>query len=136
MDKYMELDKDERIPLYITLHLLRCSACRTQVRYLTIAQKLISIPETAKNNEKEVKYFENPNPVTMTKWIISGALLLLSVLLFAIVTKAFANAWLSIAFYIVFGLSVSAYCAIFVAHNLDFFIKKITPLTEAIKISI
>ncbi len=133
MDRFMELDKDERLPLFITLHLLKCRECRTQVRYMSLAEKLISIPENTKDNERDVKYLEHPNPVTLTKWIITLILLILSMVTFAIVSSKIESTWLSIAFYIVLGMAISAYSAIFVAQNLDFFIKRIPELTEFYK---
>lgn len=137
MDSYLTLDKNERIPLKITLHLLKCEKCRTQVRYLNMAEKIacapvkIETPLTDKTINSIMRKinpewtFPRKNPVSMTKWIVGGILMILFMLVFGIFSKVFVNEGFQIAFYLVFAGSVTAYCAIFVGCNLDCFIKKI-----------
>ena len=43
-DRYLALDKNERVPFAITLHLLVCPSCRTGVRLLTKAESAMSAP--------------------------------------------------------------------------------------------
>jgi hypothetical protein len=43
-DRYLSLDKNERVPFGVTLHLLSCPACRTSVRKLTRAENMLSRP--------------------------------------------------------------------------------------------
>jgi len=45
-DRYLSLDKNERVPFEITLHLLVCPSCRTSVRLLTKAERSIANPMT------------------------------------------------------------------------------------------
>ena len=42
-DDYLSLDKGERIPLPVTLHLFICPVCRTGVRKLTRADQAFGI---------------------------------------------------------------------------------------------
>ncbi len=44
MTKFMELDKKDRLPLDVTVHLLFCRQCRTQVRLLTLAERQAARP--------------------------------------------------------------------------------------------
>ena len=44
MEEFLKLDKNERIPLSLTLKLLCCKKCRNEVRLLTKAEKLASKP--------------------------------------------------------------------------------------------
>ena len=43
-NRYLELDKNERVPLRVTLHLLACPACRTGVRRLSRAERVLAAP--------------------------------------------------------------------------------------------
>lgn len=43
-DRYLSLDRNERVPFGVTLHLLACPSCRTSVRRLTRADRLLSSP--------------------------------------------------------------------------------------------
>lgn len=43
-DRYLSLDRNERVPLGVTFHLLACSSCRTSVRRLTRAERMLSRP--------------------------------------------------------------------------------------------
>jgi hypothetical protein len=42
--RYLGLDKNERVPLSVSLHLIGCPACRTGVRSLTRAELLLAHP--------------------------------------------------------------------------------------------
>ena len=44
IDTYLMLDKHERIPLAVCVHLLTCKKCRTQVRMMTQAEEKLSSP--------------------------------------------------------------------------------------------
>ena len=43
-DRYLDLDKNERVPFLVTLHLLVCPACRTGVRCMTRAEQILAVP--------------------------------------------------------------------------------------------
>ena len=124
MDEYLMLDKNERIPLRVTLHLLKCKKCRTQVHYLSLAEKYAGEPLRA---EKLVDKLENMEvkPVSMTKWIISGILMIFMMVSFVLFLNKIDRASFSIIFNVIFGILVTVYCTLFVGTNVDFFVKKI-----------
>ena len=141
MERYLELDKDERIPLPVTLHLLRCRRCRTQVRLLSLAEKTAAEPLeipiplndmtiTAVIRKINPKYDEEsmPNPISMRKWIVGGVIMIALMTVFGLFTNSNSNRELIISFYLLFGAIITAYCAIFIASNMDFFVKKINTL--------
>ncbi len=119
MNDFMMLDKNERLPLGLTLHLLTCKTCRTQVRYLTLAEKY-----TGESLRPSVEF--KIKPVSMTKWIVCGIVMIVFMLVFGAFSGKINNPNLIMAFYLVFGLIVTAYCAVFMGQNLDFFVKKIS----------
>lgn len=139
MDQYLALDKDERVPLSLTIHLLICKKCRTQVRLLTMAEKIaaepLCVPVPLTDNiitaiMKKIQPDWDPetcstNPVSLKKWIVGGIFMILSMLVFGVFTSASSSEGLLVAFYLVFAGVVCSYCALFVGSNMDFFIKKI-----------
>ena len=145
MDKFLLIDKHERIPLDVTLHLLRCKKCRTQVRYLTKAEKFASAPlkinvpvtdskikEILRQSNFAIKIENNKiKPVSMKKWIFCGILMIFLMLSYTFYAAKMGNEAAIAFFYIIFGIVVTAYCAIFIAANLDFVIKKIDNITHA-----
>ena len=44
MDKFLELDKNQKLPFSVTWHLLCCKKCRSQVRLCSIAEKTVAKP--------------------------------------------------------------------------------------------
>ena len=116
MDRFLELDKGERIPLQVTAHLLRCRHCRTQVRLMSLAERV-----AARRSGQPVS---QQNPVTLTGWVVGGVCMIVLMLAFALVAELYARFALQTAFYLVFAGSVTAYCALFVGANMDFFVKK------------
>lgn len=140
MDRFLMLDKHERIPLRVTLHLLGCKKCRSQVRYLAKAEKIaaeplkISVPLTNSKIDAILKE-ANPawpaknlkiKPVSMKKWIFYGILMILLMTTYQLSAAKLGSETVNTFFYIIFGIVVTAYCAIFIAVNLDFFVKKIS----------
>lgn len=118
MDRFLMLDKHERIPLRVTLHLLGCKKCRSQVRYLSKAEKIAAEP--LKISVPLIK------PVSMKKWIFYGILMILLMATYQLSAAKLGSETANTFFYIIFGIVVTAYCAIFIAANLDFFVKKIS----------
>ena len=124
MDIFLALDKNERIPFGTTLHLLKCKKCRTSVHYLTLAEKYAAEPLKSEKilqrlSNKEVK------PVSMTKWIVSGILMLLFMVIFVLFLNKLNKTGFAIILNTIFGLILTVYCVLFVGTNIDFFIKKI-----------
>lgn len=132
MNEFMMLDKNERIPVKVTLHLLKCRECRTQVHYLTLAEKYAG---EALKRKSLLERLENMDvkPVSMGKWIVWGILMLVMMVISGLFLNESDSKSLAIIFNLLFGLLITAYCAIFVATNMDFFIKKINkmPRTDA-----
>ena len=143
MDTYLALDKNERIPSAVTLHLLTCKTCRTQVRLLTKAERIVAHPLAVETpiSDKSITSlmrkiipswsWENAKPVSMHGWIFGGVLMVLFMLAFGFFQSAIHSETLLLSFYLVFALAISAYCAIFVGTNLDFFVKKIEKIVPA-----
>lgn len=145
MNQFLELDKNQRIPLKLTLHLLLCKKCRTQVRMLTKAEKIASeplkvqVPLTDNSIEAVLRqinpqydYEESKSPISLGRWIVSGAAMVCLMLLFGILTRGSSSQALLISFYLLFAGVVTAYCAFFVGCNMDFFVKKIETMKFAL----
>ena len=124
MDTFFSLDKYERIPLRLTLHLLSCKKCRNQVHYLSLAEKYASEP-IKQTPIKDALENMPVRPVTMTKWIIWGIIMILLLVVFCLILNRIDRTSFAIFFNIIFGTLVTAYCVLFVGTNMDFFIKKI-----------
>lgn len=136
MDIYLGLDKGERVPLEVTLHLLTCSKCRKQVRLLKSAEKLTRAPlevpvpiddEAILSVMKSIdpSYSSTKNPISITKWIVGGIAMILFMLTFGLSSFQEADKGFLITFYIVFALAITSYCALFVGTNMDYFVKMI-----------
>ena len=136
MDIYLGLDKGERVPLEVTLHLLTCSKCRKQVKLLKNAEKLTRAPlevpvpiddEAIISVMKKIdpNYSLSKNPISITKWIVGGVAMILFMLTFGLSSFQEANTGFLISFYILFAVAITSYCALFVGTNMDYFIKMI-----------
>lgn len=136
MEEYLRLDKGERIPLDLTLHLLVCKNCRKQVRLLKQAEKS-AIPnpcsQTALDdaailavmNKIMTKSGSQKNPISLSKWIIGGILMILLFIAFSVFAKPGSNRFLTLSTYIELAAIVTVYCVLFIRSNMDFFVKKI-----------
>lgn len=124
MDTFLALDKYERIPLGVTLHFICCKKCRTQARYLTLAEKFAGEPIRPAPLKDALENIP-VKPVSMAKWIISGIIMILMMVVSGILLNKTESPAFAIILNINFGLIITAYCAIFVGTNMDFFIKKI-----------
>lgn len=117
MAEFLALDKGEALPMRLSLHIIGCSRCRTEVRRLSLAERLAARPL----KECDARAGK---PVSMTQWVVAGALMTLLLVIFGIASSN-RGTELQLGLYIVYGLALCGYCALFVAKNLDFFIKKI-----------
>ena len=136
MEEYLGLDKGERVPLKITLHFLTCKNCRNQARLLRRAERS-SVPDpcrqTALNdaailavmNKIAAKSGGKKNPISLSKWIIGGAAMVALFIVFSLFAKPGSNHPLTVYTYIELAALITAYCALFIRSNLDFFVKKI-----------
>jgi len=145
MQEYLFLDKNQILPLKITMHLLSCKKCRSEVRMLSKAQKISAAPlmESVSPDDASIKMVMNklfsPNkvkPISLTRWAISGILMLLLLLVFGLASRNLHNQDLQLAFYLIFAGIITVYGAMFIGCNLDFFVKKIDSFSESRKISL
>ncbi len=137
MEEYLSLDKGERIPLGITLHLLACKRCRSQVRLLRSAERS-SAPDSCKMaalddaailavmNKITTKSGVEKNPISFSKWIVGGIAMVLLFITFSVLAKPGSNHFITVYTYIELAALITAYCALFIRSNMDFFVKKIT----------
>ena len=142
MEEYLNLDKGERIPLGITLHLLACKNCRNQVRLLRSAERS-SVPDSCKQTAlddqailavmKKISANKNDskkNPISLSKWIIGGAAMVALFIAFSVLEKPGQDRALTVYTYIELAALITAYCALFIRSNMDFFVKKIKKLPD------
>jgi len=147
-DLYLSLDKNERVPLALTLHLLYCPVCRTGVRNLAHAEETLSsvlepVPiqrsadpvvaaALARIAAAGLVYPTVPvavRSVSLFPWLMAGFILILG---FAVVPFSSIGIWSSdtfgasflVPFYLFCGVAVTAYCGLFVGTNIDLFVKK------------
>jgi hypothetical protein len=136
MDQFLSLDKGERIPLSLTMHLLHCSKCRSEVRALERAERAvgrpINIPAPITDNTIttvmrtiDPAYDPQKNHVPLFQWIIAGVIMIAALFSFGIYTSSSSSHFLLVAFYLMFAGVVTAYSMLFIGTNLDFFVKKI-----------
>jgi len=142
MDKFLELDKNDKIPLNLTLHFLVCKKCRTQVRLMTVANKVCTEPlkMPLSDNDRAIEllmkkidseYDSQTYHISMRRWIVSGIIMILAMLVFLFSRSFLSSEALDFAFFFIFSSVISAYCAIFVGSNMDFFIKKIETFKDS-----
>lgn len=134
MEKFYSLDKNEVIPFGVTLHLLTCKECRSKVRILTKAEKIITakIHEKVNPDSAEITNIvnnvisENKNsvkPVSFVSWIISG-IILFGIFTFLSYYCRSQSSSMQFALSIFIGFIFTFYVFGFLSTNLDFFIKK------------
>lgn len=135
MDKYLELDKGQLLPLSLTLHLFTCRNCRKEIRALSKAEKAsgkplsVTVPANDPDITKAMQKIDpsyNPQKihVPLFQWIIAGIVLILALFLLAIKTSPEGHS-LNAIYYLFSAGAITVYCMLFVAANLDFFVKKI-----------
>lgn len=134
MNKYLSLDKGDRVPLDVTLHLITCRDCRRQVKIMKAAEKIAKAPLEipvgmddfsieAVMAKIDPNYRYTKNPISIAKWIVGGIAMILLMLTFGLSDYCSANKTVMIAFYTLFAACVTAYCALFIGTNMDFFVK-------------
>ena len=138
MNTFLMLDKNERIPLGVTLHLLTCHECRNEVRLMGMAERIgaselnVRAPILAEDIKAAIMSLNpswkiEPKPVSMRKWVVGGVFMIVFMLFFNLFVRIFGfkSEMLQLAFYLVFAGFVTFYCMAFVGANMDFFIKRI-----------
>lgn len=142
MNDFLSLDAGERLPLSLTLHLLFCKECRSQVRAMSSAQKNavrpfiksieVDSPSVINAMKKlDPQWKPKVRPVSMIQWIISGIVMISALIFFALICDLFVQSQAyMVAYAFITAGAVTAYCAVFIASNLDFFVKKISSKTS------
>lgn len=150
-DRYLGLDKHDRVPLTVTLHLLACPACRTAVRRVTRAERILAKPLAVEPLSAELSAadsvvqealrrinasglgfpqgFSEEGRVSLSRWLASGLALSagFSILPFSQVgawSRAVFGTGYLVSYFLLCGVAVTAWCGLFVGTNIDLFVKK------------
>lgn len=144
MNQYLMLDKGERVPLKISLHLLGCKKCREQIKLLKLAEKEISAPlkiETPVTDASIQKIISQINvqqkdrfykPLPFAGWIIGGVLMIALLFSSLLSMQDIQNRSLSIWYALTIAGCVTVYSAVFVCSHIDLFIKKLSTVAKRI----
>lgn len=135
MEKFFALDKHEKLPLSLTFHILLCPTCRNTVRLLSLAEKGLVRENLSGEPITEATLWDishrlditkmDIKPISMGKWIAGGLAVIATILLSVIFTGTLvSDAFLLTAIYLTMGSLITLYCSLFVAGNIDFFVKQ------------
>lgn len=138
MNEYLMLDKGEKVPLHLTMHILGCKKCRGQIKLMKKAEEKISAPLkilAPVTDESIAKVLEqvspelkirNHKPFPVFGWILGGVIMA-ALLIFAMNNISdFHNNRLTAYYAYTLAGSISVYCAVFVFSHMDAFVKKIS----------
>mgnify|MGYP006282294063 CR=1 FL=1 len=133
MDRYCQLDVDERLPLRYRVHMLFCSRCRHEVQYME--EKLVrfegDFPFSMQNDASDtVMQLVRMSPVqyrkevSSFKWLASGFVIFASIMLLPF-SKSLS--WLNDYFggqllfplHVVMGILISVYAVLYVGTHLE-----------------
>lgn len=139
IERYLQLDKNQRLPLSITLHILSCKSCKNKIRMMSLAEEAIKEPISIEvpitdNSIEQIMQKISPetynkitkNPISMTNWIISGIITILLLCASVIFASKFNSSTLTFIYTLISGTAIITYCCAFVISNIDFFVKKIS----------
>ena len=144
LNRYLLLDKGERVPLSVSLHLLRCSKCREKIELLKKAEKELSAPLTIEcpvTDESIQKVLSEIQPQVKDKfykplpfhlWILFGIIMITFLFSSLITTQDMNSKPLSIWYALTIAGCVTVYWAVFVVSHIDLFIKKISTIIKNI----
>lgn len=139
IERFLQLDKNQRLPLSITLHILSCKSCKNKIRMMSLAEEAIKEPISIEvpitdNSIEQIMQKISPetynkitkNPISMTNWIISGIITILLLCASVIFASKFNSSTLTFIYTLISGTAIITYCCAFVISNIDFFVKKIS----------
>ena len=132
MNRYLSLDKGERLPYQLTLHIMKCPACQKEIKNFAHAEKIASeplkLPVDADLDavRKVVAQIDSgqkikKHRVSIGSWIFFGIFLILTIF---IGTSALKSKALLFVFYSSIAVAIVVYSSAFFAYNLDYFIKR------------
>ncbi|HHU36554.1 MAG TPA: hypothetical protein GXZ47_04905 [Treponema sp.] len=156
-DLYLALDKNERVPFMLTVHLFFCPVCRAAVRQMSCAEKMVAEPLSIKPADRRavkdpiltaaidkilaagLSYsVDEPvaKRVSLFRWFLVGVLLAGG---FFVIPFSATGIWIQqefglsfmVPFYILFGCAVTAYGGLFIGSNIDLFVKRFKTLRVA-----
>lgn len=131
MERFLELDKNERIPLDMTAHILNCAQCRNQIKMYTQAEKLLCKKEenlfdfvpTSQVMEKLYPGSIKQKKMPILHWLIIGIILLICMIFCSIAIQKFIPHLNPFGFIFIAGI-ICTYCMMFVWCNMEYFVKK------------
>lgn len=134
INKYLMLDKGERLGKELTKHFLKCIKCKEEVRRFSHAEKIAASPiklSTPVDMSQVRQIMDKLDPdyspkwwgSSLGSWIFFGVFLLVS--LVGIGSLSIKSNILGFNLYISFAVVVILYSVAFFACNLDFFIKRL-----------
>lgn len=139
MNSYLLLDKDERVPLKLFMHLVFCRKCRQQIKMLSYAEKQISAPlniqtpitdASIKNVMLKIapEVYEKmiQKPISISGWIVGGVVMIALLFFSVFVTKNMHSESISLVYGLLIAALVTGYCALFICSHVDIFVKKIS----------
>lgn len=143
MDEYLALDKNQRVPLRITRHLLTCEACRNKIKMISIAEKQISAPLNVQTPKEDSSINAVMNKVAQIElenirkhqlpvygWIIIGVIMI-ALLVGATYFIRILNSNIATSFYaLLLAFCIISYSAVFVYSHIDIFVKKIDTVVK------
>lgn len=136
-----EADINQRIPLSLRLHILRCQACRMDYRRLKNVQKhtlgtsLLSAPQSTDDIMKNIPlrdYSVAPRQISDIVWLLTGLPLFVGGI---VLPNSGAFLWAQLMFgshyqiitFMIFGILITAYSILFVISHYHFFSQHFHP---------
>ncbi|WP_407398727.1 hypothetical protein [Treponema sp.] len=144
LDVFYGLDKHEHLPLKLSMHLLFCKECRTTVRNLTKAEKLLSekamtasddSSETAANllnSIAKINLNYHEKKTSLRKWALSGTGLFACFIIMIPLLIIKEQDFLSLISTISLSALLCIWCGLFVGNNMDYFVKMSSRLDSKI----
>ncbi len=138
LEQFYSLDKQERIPLGLSIHLLFCRECRSIVRNLTRTEKILCekssqpSPENSQTVSAVLKGIKTTNleyhghheeKISLRKWAVSGSILLLCTVLMILLLVIDGEKTVFITGTISLSAIMCIWCGLFVGNNMDYFVK-------------
>lgn len=128
MDKFLELDNNQHIPLWITKHLVSCPDCRKNVKIFTQAEKFLNQEGNSQDpftystlsdvKEKIFPGSTKEKKVPLKQWLVSGIILVMCMILGSVAVSKFFPEFQTISFMFV-AAALVAYCMLFIGMNMD-----------------
>ncbi len=148
LNKYLELDKNQRVPFKLTLHLLFCRKCRQQIKVLSMAEKTLSSPlelQTpvtdnsikeilTKINSEQYKKVQKKSP-KKALYLTTGLVLVAIIFSSLNFLGKLNNDDLILAYSWFLATCITAYIVSFIYSNIDIFIKKLSTVVKNIQLN-